>query len=113
MENEENKEVQAVEAPKPVRPKKRHRSVGFDATEVKESPIVDPAPQPTEEDKLDDPIPVPVAAEPVPVRSKPVAKAPTKPAATPAAPTRKARVARPLKRNPQGDGTQRGIRNRG
>lgn len=117
MENEENKEVQVEEAPKPIRPKKRSRSLGFEATEVKESPIVEPAPEPTPEPEPEnEPTPPAPTPEPVPVRSEPVAKAPEppKPAAkpAPAVSRRKPRVARPLKGKPS-EGTQRGIRYRG
>ena len=114
MENEEKKELQA-EAPKPLRPRKRVKSLGFDAEEPKkeEAPVVaeekKPEPEPTPA-----PVPKPTPA-PAPAPKPAPAPAPTpKPvAAKPAlAPRRRDRVARPLKSNPD-VGTQRGIRYRG
>ena len=117
MENEEKKELQA-EAPKSViRPKRREKTIGFDAEppkkevapvvteEKKPAPVPAPAPAPA-------PTPAP-APKPAPAPA-PVAKPTPAPVAKPAptAPRRKARVARPLKSNPN-VGNQRGIRYRG
>ena len=117
MENEEKKELQA-EAPKPLRPRKRVKSVGFNAEEPKK----EEAPAVAEEKKLEPkPTPAPTPAPkptpaPAPTPKPAPAPAPTpKPVAAkpaPAAPRRKERLARPLKSNPD-VGTQRGIRYRG
>ena len=117
MENEEKKELQA-EAPKSViRPKRREKTIGFDA----EPPKKEVAPVVTEETK---PVPVPVPAPAPTPASTPAPKPAPAPALTPkpapapvakpapTAPKRKARVARPLKSNPN-VGNQRGIRYRG
>ena len=110
MENEEKKELQ-TEASKVVRPRKRLKSTGFNTEKpiveekkVEAAPAAEPtsAPVPRPEPK---PAPAPAPA-PRPVVKPVVAK----PTVTPS--TRKPRVSRPLKNNPN-SGTQRGIRNRG
>lgn len=81
MENEENMELQP-EAPKPIRPKRRTRSVGFEAEEpkkpvvleekkVEEKPAPEPKPEPTPEPKpAPAPTPKPVPA-PAPAPEQP------------------------------------------
>ena len=107
MENEENKELE-LEAPKPLRPKKRVRSTGFDVEEPKKPEVVS-EPEPTltpEPEPEPEPTPEPTPAPaPAPAPTPEPTPAPVAPEPTPQQRTRRKAV-RPMRGKPEGQSTR-------